>query len=126
MLVAADVKTGELVRSFYPELYSDDEALNRVLSADDDSRVLEYAVTEPVIQIYPPSRVGTDGMIKLYRCTFDVASPTFDQSARLAEVAETALEWNPREPKLYGDPRTEWIVGTRFARIRVTFTLRFR
>lgn len=125
-LTKADITTGELVREFYSEMYSEDEALNRVLSADDDARVLEYAVTEPVIQIYPPNRVGSDGMTKLYRCTFDVCAPTFDAAERLAEVAEDALNLDVRRPKPYNDPRLEWIVGTRFARYRVTFALKLR
>lgn len=123
MLLTANVTYSNFVRSLYPELYSDDETLNRVLAVDDLQRAAQIALSERVIQLYPPNLVSS-GNFNTFRCAFDCASPSFDDSMRMAEVALLTLQPDSRNPSLITNPRTEFVPGTGHGRIRILFDLK--
>ena len=116
MLLQFDIAAGNFVRSLYPELYSDDETQNRVLTSSDEKRLLELAVAGPVIQLYGPAyRRG------VYRYVFDIAAPTPDEVLRLADRAFEALKPSIRQPPPFEDPEFVPLKGTQHARQQISF-----
>lgn len=117
MLLQFDIAAGNFVRGLYPELYSDDDEQNRVLTSSDEKRLLELAVDAPVIQLYPPGyRRG------VYRYAFDLAAPTADEVTRLADRVFEALKPSTRQPPPFEDPEFAPLKGTKHARVQVSFT----
>lgn len=118
MLTDAFVTLSAFVRGLYPTMYNDDPATNRVLTIDDEKRLLELAVNGPVVQLYPPSYRRD-----VIRCTFEIAAPTADAAMRLADEAYAALKPSTRHVPVGQDPEIVPIKGTQHARMQVSFTL---
>lgn len=123
MITNAYVEAFRIIHGLYEPMYSDDPSANRILHLDDTKRVEQIAVSEEVIQMYPPNQTGSEGVSNSWRCTVDFCAPTFDNASRLADVALEAFQASTRIPPPVDNPRSEFVIGTGYGRIRVFFTL---